>query len=394
MKIYEIGTGYTPIPATMGAATEIVVEELTKAFQKLGEAVQIVDIAAECRAPSNLPIREVKVPGCFSGTDVQLGIMHKLKRVVYSVALAGELTKILKQETEPVVLHFHNQYNLFFFLKLVPASLRKKARIAYTNHSGIWRLEWEKIESIIQKRYFQEAECMRKADVVFVLNEETKKNAMEHLGVSQERLVCIYNGVNTDTYCPLSRDEKQQAKEKWGLQDRKVILQVGSVCENKGQLRALQCLLPLLRDDPDVTYVYAGGVVEEEYQKQIEAFAAKQGVTNQVRYLGMCLPGKALNEIYNVAMATLIMSRYEGFALVAVESLAAGVPVLVEEHGPVQLGGGSVRLRKDNLATEVSNQIFINGATYEQLCRESRVTAVKNYSWEKIARDVLNQFSH
>ena len=28
MKIYEIGTGYTPIPARMGAATEIVVEEV------------------------------------------------------------------------------------------------------------------------------------------------------------------------------------------------------------------------------------------------------------------------------------------------------------------------------------------------------------------------------
>ena len=32
MKIYEIGTGYTSIPAKMGAATEIVVEELTKSF--------------------------------------------------------------------------------------------------------------------------------------------------------------------------------------------------------------------------------------------------------------------------------------------------------------------------------------------------------------------------
>ena len=34
MKIYEIGTGYTPIPARISAATEIVVEELTKAFLK------------------------------------------------------------------------------------------------------------------------------------------------------------------------------------------------------------------------------------------------------------------------------------------------------------------------------------------------------------------------
>ena len=30
MKIYEIGTGYTPIPAQMGAATEIVVAGISK----------------------------------------------------------------------------------------------------------------------------------------------------------------------------------------------------------------------------------------------------------------------------------------------------------------------------------------------------------------------------
>ena len=34
MKIYEIGTGYTPIPAKVAAATESVVEELTKAFMQ------------------------------------------------------------------------------------------------------------------------------------------------------------------------------------------------------------------------------------------------------------------------------------------------------------------------------------------------------------------------
>ena len=34
MKIIEVGTGYTSIPAKMGAATEIVVEEISKVFEK------------------------------------------------------------------------------------------------------------------------------------------------------------------------------------------------------------------------------------------------------------------------------------------------------------------------------------------------------------------------
>ena len=176
MKIYEIGTGYTPIPAQMGAATEIVVEELTRSFLKLGENVEIIDIAADSRAETDLPIREVRVPKFIRKKDVSLGLMHKVKRVVYSVKLALALKKILKKSNEKVILHFHNQYNMFFFLKLVSKKYREKATILYTNHSYVWHGEWDEIKDTIDSRYFQEVASMKEADFIFVLNEQTKKN--------------------------------------------------------------------------------------------------------------------------------------------------------------------------------------------------------------------------
>ena len=272
MKLYEIGTGYTPIPAQIGAATEIVVEGLTRAFLKMNLSVEIIDIKAKERADTDLPIRQVAVPACFSGTDVKLGLMHKLKRVVYSVALAGTLRRILKKTDEQIVLHFHNQYNLFFFLKLVSPNLRAKARIAYTNHSGIWRQDWEIIKNTIKKRYFQESCCMKQADMVFLLNRETKENVINHLHVPEERLVLIGNGVDTDTYHPL----ETVTKKKFGLTGKRVILQVGSVCENKGQLRAARYLLPLLKEHADLVYAYAGGVVEPDYAEQVRNFAREK----------------------------------------------------------------------------------------------------------------------
>ena len=196
MKIYEIGTGYTPIPAQMGAATEIVVEELTRAFLKNGEEAQIIDIEASERAETDLPIQEVHVPRMFTGTDVSLGIMHKLKRVCYSVALAKKLKKLLKNTDERVVLHFHNQYNLYFFFKLVPKAIREKATIAYTVHSYIWGTAWEEIAETVKKRYFQEIFCVRSADLVLVLNDITIDHFTNRLGVPRERIMKIRNGVN------------------------------------------------------------------------------------------------------------------------------------------------------------------------------------------------------
>lgn len=394
MKIYEIGTGYTPIPAAISAATEIVVEELTNAFLKQNVPVEIVDIAADSRRETTLPIRGVKVPKQFSGTDVQLGIMHKLKRVVYSVALAGELKKILKQAKETVVFHFHNQYNLFFFLKLTPKALRKKCLIAYTNHSGIWRLPWQEIEETIRKRYFQEAECMKQADVVFLLNGETKCNVMEHLQVPEDRIVLIGNGVNTDVYRPLTEAEKQAFKEKWNLKGCYVILQVGSVNENKGQLRTAENLLPLLKERSDLVFAYAGGIVDEAYQQRILQFAKDHQLEKRIRYLGMLSPGPELNGLYNTAKATVCASRYEGFSLALIESLACGIPVLTEEGSPFFLGGGCAQYRAETMPAAITELLYGKDAYCEALGNAARENALANYSWNKIAGDYRTAFEN
>lgn len=380
MKIYEIGTGYTPIPARMGAATEIVVEELTKSFIELGEQVEIIDVAAIDRLPHKLPICEVKVPKCFAGTDVKLGIMHKLKRVVYSVALALELKKMLKNTAEKVVLHFHNQYNMFFFLKLVPKSLRAKAVLAYTNHSGVWRLPWEDISEVVKKRYFQEAECMKKADIVFVLNEETKTCIVERLGVSPNHVCMIDNGVNTDIYKPL---ERSQNRKLFDFEGKRVILQVGSVYENKGQARVVEMLSPLLRSSTEYVYAYAGGIVSDEYHDAVKNTAKNNGVENSVHYLGMVTPGKELNELYNMAEVTILASEYESFGMVVIESLSAGTPVLIAEKFPHSFGEGTIIYTENNICD------CIKQANLPVISDQARRNAVKNYSWEKVAKDYL-----
>ena len=378
MKIYEIGTGYTPVPARMGAATEIVVECLTRAFAKQNLPVEIMDIKAENRAETDLPIQEVWVPGCFSGTDVQLGLQHKLKRVVYSLCLTAKLQKLLKNTQEEIVLHFHNQYNLFFFLRLTPARLRKKALIAYTVHSGIWRQEWEKIEKTVKRRYFQEAFCMKRADIVLLFNAQTKQNAVVQLGVAPERIVMTGNGVDTAVYCPLEYD----TRDMFGFGGKKVILQVGSVNENKGQLRTVQQLLPLLRADQNLVYAYAGGIVDVNYHEQVQTLAKEHGLTEQIRYLGMMAPGTQLNALYNAAAVTVFPSVYEAFGLVAIESMAAGVPVLVDRSSGMDFGAGCIAYDAANFP-DIIKSLLTQQA--EPLREAARSNAINHYSWDAVA---------
>ena len=392
MKIYEIGTGYTPIPAKVAAATESVVEELTKAFMQKKIDVEVIDISANDRVPNSLPITEVKVPSIFTKSDISLGIIHKVKRVVYSVALALKLKKILRQTNQKTVLHFHNQYNIYFFLKLVKKELRDKAIIAYTNHNGFWSLPFEEAKSTLQSRYFQEIEGMKNADLIFVLNPKMKNNIVENLGIDENKVIRINNGVNTDIYAPLTAEQIYKIKEKLNLKNKRIILQVGSVNENKGQGRAVKMIAPLLRENSDTVFAFAGDIVSQEYYQEVLRTAKEEKVENQVMYLGTFSPGKEINWLYNIADTAIFVSRYEGFSLACIESISAGVPVVLCSDYLSSFGDGSILTERHDVADRI-RQLLNDGDLLKELKQAARKNAVENFTWSKTAQKYFDNFN-
>lgn len=388
MKIYEIGTGYTPIPAQMGAATEIIVEELTRSFVKMGEDVEIIDIAADERAENDLPITEVKVPSAFRKNDVSLGIVHKLKRVVYSVKLASKLKKILKKSEEKVVLHFHNQYNMFFFLKLSSKKLRKKALMAYTVHSYIWGTEWEEIASTVKKKYFQEVTCVQNADLVLVLNDITTDHFVNQLSVDKNRIVKVINGVNTEKYSPLPKEKVEDIKKSMKLEGKKIIFQVGSVCDRKNQLGSVRMLCEYLKAHKDVVYMYAGGIIDGEYKQSIDNLAAENNISEQVIYAGELAPGKQLNEYYNIADCSVFTSNLEAFGLVIIEAISSGTPVILSNNLMFDLSSGyNIYNNEKEFISFVDK--MLNGEVNNDFDSKE---VLNKYNWDTVAKDYLNKF--
>lgn len=383
MKIYEIGTGYTSIPARMGAATEIVVEELTKAFMAQNKDVSLLDIRDANRLPNNLPIIEIAMPKRFTDTDVQLGVMHKLKRVVYSLSLARKLHQIIRNSKEEVLLHFHNQYNLYFFLKLTSKAMRKKVKIAYTVHSYIWPGEWDEIKDTIKKRYFQEVYCVQNADYVLVLNSKTEEHFVKHLHVDRSKIYKVANGVNTDTYHVLNEKEIDEFKASIGFENKQIIFQVGSVCDRKNQYGAIKMLCEYLKQHRDTVYMYAGGVIDETYKSEIDSFAESKGISDQVIYAGELCPGEQLNKYYNAASVTVFPSKIESFGLVIIESLSAGTPVVLSEKPLFDLENGySIFADEQEFVDAVKMNIFKNNKG-----EQNRDEIVKKYSWMSVAKD-------
>lgn len=109
-----------------------------------------------------------------------------------------------------------------------------------------------------------------------------------------------------------------------------VLLEVGRLCDVKGQ-HELIAALPLLGRE-DVTVLLVGEDVESggSYKRLLEEQARERGVEGRVRFLGSRDDVPAL---LAAADALVLPSWIEGFPLVVLEAMAAGVPVVATAVG-------------------------------------------------------------
>lgn len=400
IQVIEIGTGYTSIPSKVGAATEIVVEELVKASIKKGIDILIFDISDDNRTPSSLPIQEVYLPPFIANkVGYSLGIFHKIKRVWYSFLLAVRLNQYIKKDRR-YILHFHNQYNFFFFRIFSTARKRKHVKLYYTNHTYTWSLPWNEIQTLVSKKYFMESYSMRKADIVFVLNENTVKNISEHLKINSSSIKLIPNGVNTEVFDKLSQDDPGliNLRDTLNLVNKKIFFHAGTICERKNQLEIIKYLTPAFKSNPDLVLIYAGGIRENEYFLAINNYCKLNEIERNVVYAGELQPGRQLNLYYNLAEAFIFFSKSEGFSLALLEAMSSGLPVVLSKNLEIDF----IKVKDNGILTFKDQCEFIAILNNEILCpnrqkyhsERARYFVKNNYSWNKVVDEYFPEILH
>src|SRR5262249_43635898 len=121
------------------------------------------------------------------------------------------------------------------------------------------------------------------------------KSAMVELGILDDAITVLRNGVDLELFHPNGRDEARTA---FGLTGP-TLLSVGHLIERKGHEFAIGALTKL----PACALVIVG---EGPTRKQLEALAASLGVAQRVRFLG-AVPHDRLQRIY-VAADVLVLA--------------------------------------------------------------------------------------
>ena len=193
----------------------------------------------------------------------------------------------------------------------------------------------------------------------------------------------IPNGVDLDRFRPPTPEERASARATAGVDPAQLVaVFVGHEFERKGLPLAIEGL----RQAPDVTLLVVGG--STEMIRRARAQAEHHGVAARVVFAGT----QADPIPYLWASDVLVLpSAYEANALVVLEALACGLPVVCTRVGfaPDLLVDGENGYLVDHDAASVGDRLA-------QLAREdldawrarARETASR-YSWPEIARQYL-----
>ena len=233
-------------------------------------------------------------------------------------------------------------------------------------------------------RLWESAASMRSADLVVLLNRRDRDYAIEHLGVTPERIHIVPNGIPevflNVPFEPLSTHTPLR------------IAQIGTYIIRKGVHYATPALNTILSRYPQVEVSFLG--TECPVEKVYADFdpAVRDRVTVVPTYANETLP--SLLKGHHIK---LFLTISEGFGVALVEAMACGLaPITTAAPGPMEIvrdGHDAVVIPcRDQRAIEQALERLIGDRVYlEQLRRHAYETA-QNYSWSSLAQQNLSLY--
>lgn len=160
---------------------------------------------------------------------------------------------------------------------------------------------------------FWEKEAFRQAKVVIAVSDQVKQE-LSDIGIEQERIKVIFNGVDTQEFCP-----GEVARNQLGLPEGVTMAMfAGDIRTNR---KNLDSVLYALAQVPALHLAVIGAVEGSPYPK----LAQQLGISERVRFLGF---RSDIADLMRAADLFVFPSRYEPFGMVVSEAMAVGLPVI------------------------------------------------------------------
>ncbi|TSD66998.1 glycosyltransferase [Inquilinus sp. KBS0705] len=201
-----------------------------------------------------------------------------------------------------------------------------------------------------------------------------------HFDLSKNSRI-IYNGIMRSNEVYFSEHKK------------KYFLYVGRLTENKGARVLVEAFIEFTKDNNEF-YLYFAGQVTPDYQQTLIDLAKKNGIENQIKFLG---PRDDVYELMRHAYTLIVPSLHEGFGRITVEAMYNGCLVIGNNSA-----GTNEILERDKLGIlytgtkgllHAIKNVVNNGIEfYFPMIHMAQITAAKLYSQEANSTSVYNYY--
>jgi glycosyltransferase involved in cell wall biosynthesis len=171
-------------------------------------------------------------------------------------------------------------------------------------------------------------DVLTRADAVVCVSEHLKR-AVGALGVPDQHVHVVHNGIDLDRFAPGDRDE---ARARLSIDSaRPVLLWVGRMAEVKGLDVLLDAFASTKDAEPEAVLCLVG---DGPLRSAVEQQAVRLGIRERIRFAGN-VTHDALADWYRAADVTLLPSHSEGSPNVLLESIACGTPFIASAVGGI-----------------------------------------------------------
>lgn len=256
----------------------------------------------------------------------------------------GDFYSALKQTGAATVLVERRKGGNFakisFFLRVVWHFLKERPSIIFCGHVNfspiclilkfifgtpytlaLYGIEIPRIEGWVK------CKALRGAEQVITISEYAKGLILRQFQDLKERIYMLPSAVDGSKFVLKKKDPVLLGK--FGIAGRPIIISLArlSTPEHKGQDRVLASLPYVLEKIPNAVYLVVGGGTDE----RINALLQKHPeLVRSVVFAGP-VSNEERVDFYNLGDVYVLPSKFEGFSIVFIESLACGVPVVASD---------------------------------------------------------------
>ena len=225
-----------------------------------------------------------------------------------------------------------------------------------------------------------------KIDHVLTVSECSKRDIMEKLGVPENQISVIYQGVERDRFFPKpispSREDNKNPY-------------IFCVAGNGHTKNAVTLILAYSRLNQNIRnahqLVLAGNIMK---QKNLHSLIQQLGLDKQIQFTGV-VSDERLVDMYQNASVFVFPTLYEGFGFPVLEAMACGCPVITSNTSSLPEVVGEAGVLVDPLDVgAMSNSIerVLTEPDLAERLRNAGIQRAKQFSWDQTARETVELY--